>query len=229
MEKVRLNKYIAHKGYCTRRQAADLIKQGKVVVDGKVADNPGLPVNDANEILIKGEVLAQYEEPEYWLLNKPKGFGDGNSEAKSIFGLIKKTKSKHLQVAHIMSDDNTGLHVFTNDRKLMDRLTSKAALVQSTYHIKLDQPIDRQMADKWEDAMGDMVKYIALLDDPYYDLATEGGALLEEALLAFIQKEGRQVLRLDRCHYSGLTKKDLPRGFARPLTEREVVFLKHFT
>lgn len=229
--KTRLNKYIAHSGYCTRREAADLIKKSKVTVDGKVINNPGFEVDDSVEILIEGKPLQEFEKLEYWLINKPKGFKADmkNLEGKHIIGLAKESTSKRLTVAHPMGEQHTGLHILSNDKALLERLDKKGDSIKTIYHIKLDQEVTRQTADEWEEKLGDAIKYVAIIDDPYYDIAIESGADQVDHLATFLDKAGNHAERIDRIYYSGLIKKDMPRGWCRPLTEKEVIMVKHFS
>lgn len=229
-EKTRLNKYIAHTGFCTRREAGEMIKKGKVSVDGELVDNPGLQVDDSNEILIEGVPLQNYEDPEYYLINKPKDFVcSPDEEGKYLLGLVKETKSKRLAIAHPLSAKGTGLQVVSNDEKLMARLLKNSATIKSVYHAKLGQEINRATADIWEEKLGDNIRYISIINDEFYDIAIEAGAEIESMLTTFIAENGNEIIRLDRNYYAGLTKKDMPRGRCRKLTDKEVIMLKHFS
>lgn len=227
---MRLNKFIAHSGFCTRREAADYIKKGKVSVDGKVADNPGMPVSEKNEIIIDGSPLQSFEESEYHLINKPKGFVcSEKEEGKFVLGLIKESKSKRLKVAHPLSAKGSGLLVLSNDEKMLQRLEKRGDQIKSVYYLKIRDKINRETADIWEEMLGSAVRYISIINDDFYDLAIEGGGHIEEKLDNFISSQNNELLRIDRNYYAGLTKKDMPRGWCRKLTDKEVIMLKHFS
>ena len=229
-ETIRLNKFIAHSGFCTRREAADLIKKGKVSVDGTIVDNPGMAVSKANKIIIDGKPLQQFEEAEYHLINKPKGFVcSEKEEGKLVLGLVKESKSKRLKVAHPLSAKGSGLIVVSNDDKLLQRLDKKGGQIKSVYYLKIRNKINRDTADVWEEMLEPFVRYISIINDDFYDLAVEGGGSIEDKLDEYIKSQSNELVRINRNYYAGLTKKDMPRGWTRKLTDKEVIMLKHFT
>lgn len=226
----RLNKYIANTGYCTRREAATLIKAGKVVVDGKVADNPGMPVDPTMVVTVEGRDIATYEPPEYYLINKPKqSSAIATDRDKGLIGLLKKTTARQLVVVHPMAINDTGLHVITNDGDLLHRLQQHAARIKCVYQLKAEPTITVDQITDWKDTLLQHGIALELIEDVYYDIGLEAAADPRPILEALCKAASKEILRLDRTYYAGLTKKDLPRGWSRALTPQEVIMLKHFT
>lgn len=234
---MRLNQYIAHCGICTRRQAGEFVKKGQVKVNGQVETNPGYRVQEEDEISFKGEVVSPLQKKVYYLFNKPKNTSTSNrkkkGDRKTIRELIQnKVPEKVFPVEH-MESASTGLLILTNDKDLAERLTHPLHQVKMLYHLQLEKEID-------EAALDDILKKASSSDQLVLKSLShtenndpnEIGADLrrgsDQALRQLFEKAGYKVLKLDRVTYGGITKKDLPRGFVRPLKEKEVIWLKHF-
>lgn len=230
MDSTRLNKYISNTGYCTRRQAAALIKDGKVTVDGIVADNPGIPITEGMVVSVKGIDIGDYEPPEYYLINKPKrAHAVPTADDRGLVTLIRGVKSKRMQVLHPLAYDDTGLHVLTNDKLMIQRVSDPDNRVKAVYQIKTEPPLDEAAVEKWRASDDLKGVEVDLIEDVYYDAGFEGGVSASTEVTRWCLANQRRVLRIDRTYFAGLTKKDLPRGWSRPLTEKEVIMLKHFT
>lgn len=231
----RLNKYIANAGICSRREADKLISAGSVMVNGKVVTEMGYKVKAGDVVNYGGETLRS-ERKRYFLLNKPKGYittVDDPQERQTVMMLIDGACPERIYPVGRLDRNTTGLLLFTNDGELARKLTHPSTGVYKIYHVELDKPVSR-------DDMRQMLEGIELedgmikVDDVQYDkLAADRrvvGIELHSGKNRIVRRIfehlGYNVHKLDRTVFAGLTKKDLPRGRYRELTEKEVGFLK---
>lgn len=224
---MRLNKFIAHTGYCTRREAEALVKQGKVTVDGKIVTNPGDDVNEESGVHVDGVDLKTYEPSEYYLINKEKDNHSTKTEDNfGLIGLLKGTTAQQLQVLHPMSFAHTGLHVITNDQQLIERANRPEARIKCYYHVAL---VDGSDQDQLIEALNEAgLTSQPIEDEGYYHVEASAGPADEATIMNLAKKAKQQILRIDRTTYAGMTKKDLKRGWNRKLTTQEIIMLKHF-
>ena len=232
---VRLNKYIAHAGICSRREADKLIAAGSVSVNGKVITEMGYQVLPGDVVSYGGETLRS-EKLRYFLLNKPKGFittVDDPQERQTVMMLIDGACPERIYPVGRLDRATTGLLLFTNDGDLAKKLTHPSSNIYKIYHVELDKPVTR-------DDMRRMMEGIELEDGPvhvddvqYVDglndkrvVGVELHSGRNRIVRRIFEKLGYSVHKLDRVVFAGLTKKDLPRGRWRELTEKEVGFLK---
>ena len=231
---IRLNRYISNSGICSRRDADELISQGLVEVNGKVVTEMGYKVNPGDVIRYDGGTLKR-EKPVYLLLNKPKDFittMDDPQERKTVMQLIAGACTERVYPVGRLDRNTTGLIILTNDGELAEKLTHPSNKITKVYQVELSRALDREDFNKIEE--GDIV----LEDGPVKVDAIAYGEGTKKVLGIEIH-EGRNrivrrifehlgydVERLDRTMYAGLTKKDLPRGNWRFLTEKEIVRLK---
>lgn len=233
---MRLNKYLAHCGVASRRAADELIRQGLVTVDGEVIREMGFKVAPNAEVAFRGKVikLARYV---YILLNKPKDYITTTSDEKgrrTVIDLIKGATSETVYPVGRLDRNTTGLLLLTNDGELAQHLTHPSNEVQKLYHVRLDQPLSKKHLQEIELGLqledGPIkVDEIALTDEE--DKTRVGMALhsgRNRIVRRIFEHLGYDVRSLDRVMFAGLTKKRLPRGKWRLLTDKEVVFLKHF-
>lgn len=231
----RLNKYIANAGICSRREADKLIAAGSVMVNGKVITEMGFQVHEGDTVNYGGETLHS-ERKRYFLLNKPKGFittVDDPQERETVMMLIDGACPERIYPVGRLDRMTTGLLLFTNDGDLARRLTHPSTGVYKIYQVELDKPVTR-------DDMRQMLEGIELEDGPihvddiqYVQAANDKrvvGVELHSGKNRIVRRIfehfGYDVHKLDRVVFAGLTKKDLPRGRYRELTEKEVGFLK---
>lgn len=232
---IRLNKFISNAGVCSRREADELIKVGAISVNGKIVTEVGTKVHVSDKIQYGKETLRA-EKLVYVLLNKPKDFVanmDDLDNKKSVLELLKGLDKK-IRVYPVgkMDRTSTGVLLLTNDGELMQKLIHPKHLVKKIYQVELNRNIDQEDFQKISEGI--------VLEDGY----------VKPDEMAFVNREHRKeiglelhttknrivnrifehfdykVVRLDRVYYAGLTKKDLPRGTWRFLTETEVRFLK---
>jgi 23S rRNA pseudouridine2605 synthase len=234
---MRLNQYIAHSGICTRRQAGEFVKKGQVKVNGQVETNPGYQVQKEDEISFKGEVVSPQEKKVYYLINKPKNTSTGDrkkkGDRKTVRELIQNKVPEKVFPVEQMDSASTGLLILTNDKALAERLTHPQHQVKMVFHLLLEKEIDEASFDeilkKAESSDQLVVKSITHIEDKApNEIGVDVRRGSDQALRQLFEKSGHKVLRLDRVTYGGITKKDLPRGFVRPLKEKEVIWLKHF-
>ena len=234
---MRLNKYIAHAGICSRREADELIAAGNVKVNGKVVTEMGYQVLPGDEVSYGGEKLRS-EKLRYFLLNKPKGFittTDDPQERRTVMMLMDGCCAERIYPVGRLDRATTGLLLFTNDGELAKRLTHPSTQVYKIYQVELNKPVTKEDMKK-------LLEGIELEDGPMHvddiQYAANGGTIDKRVVgvelhsgrnrivRRLFEALGYEVHKLDRVVFAGLTKKDLPRGRWRELTEKEVGFLK---
>lgn len=233
---MRLNKFVAHCGICARRQAADLVKQGLVTVNGKVERSPAYLVQPTDKVLFKGEPIHLEEQKVYILMNKPKNVITTASDEKgrkTVLDIVgKKVKERIFPVGRL-DRMTTGLLLLTNDGDLAQKLAHPSHKVQKFYQVLLDKPLSRPDLEKIRAGI-ELEDGKAVVDGMDYvgGTKTEVGIELHlgknRIIRRIFEHLGYKVERLDRTYYAGLTKKDIGRGHFRHLTEKEVIMLKHF-
>lgn len=231
----RLNKYIANAGICSRREADKLIAAGSVTVNGKVITEMGFQVHEGDIVNYGGETLRS-ERKRYFLLNKPKGFittVDDPQERETVMMLIDGACPERIYPVGRLDRMTTGLLLFTNDGDLARRLTHPSTGVYKIYQVELDKAVTRedmrQMLEGIELEDGpihvDDIQYVQAANDKRV-VGVELHSGKNRIVRRIFEHFGYNVHKLDRVVFAGLTKKDLPRGRYRELTEKEVGFLK---
>lgn len=234
---MRLNKYIAHAGICSRREADELIAAGSVKVNGRVVTEMGYQVLPGDQVSYGGETLRS-ERPRYFLLNKPKGFittTDDPQERRTVMMLMDGCCAERIYPVGRLDRATTGLLLFTNDGELAKRLTHPSTQVYKIYQVELNKPVTKE-------DMKRLLEGIELEDGPMHvdDIQyAEVGGKVDKRVVGVQLHSGRnrivrrlfealgyEVHKLDRVVFAGLTKKDLPRGRWRELSDKEVGFLK---
>ncbi|MDI9320370.1 MAG: pseudouridine synthase [Phycisphaerales bacterium] len=234
-EKMPLNKYIAHCGICSRRDAVEYIKQGKVKVNGVLVEEPGLKINEGDAVTVAGKKIVPQKNLAYLLLNKPKGFittTEDEKGRKTIMDLVASSEIERLYPIGRLDRNTTGLIILTNDGELAQKLSHPKYNVKKIYQVTLDKHITKADFEKilagvtLEDGLAP-VDSLAMLEEKN-ELGIEIHSGKNRIVRRIFEHLGYQVEKLDRVMYAGLTKKNLPRGKWRLLTEREVILLKHF-
>ncbi len=234
-EAMPLNKYIAHCGVCSRREAATLVKEGKIKVNGKVATEPGYKIQDKDKVEYKGKTLTYKKDLVYVLLNKPKNYittTDDPKQRRTVMDLVKGVKAERIYPVGRLDRNTTGLLLLTNDGELAQKLSHPKHNIKKVYKVTLDKPLTQAHFDeilsglKLED--GD-IKVDAIA---YLETKNEVGVELHSGRNRIVRRIfehlGYIVVKLDRVMYAGLTKKNIPRGKWRTLNDKEVIMLKHF-
>ena len=230
-----LNKFIAHSGECSRRDAAELVKQGKVKVNGELVLDPGYRVKSDDKVTLSGKKLIPQKGMVYILLNKPKGFITTNEDPqgrKTVMQLVANSGVERLFPVGRLDRDTSGLLLITNDGELTQKLCHPSYNIKKVYQVTLDKPLTKADFDKilegveLEDGKA-VVDALAWLDKKN-ELGLEIHSGRNRIVRRIFESLGYVVDKLDRMMYAGLTKKNLPRSKWRYLDEREIVLLKHF-
>jgi 23S rRNA pseudouridine2605 synthase len=230
-----LNKYIAHSGECSRRDAAELVRQGKAKVNGELITDPGHKVNATDKITLSGKKLTPQKGLVYILLNKPKGFITTNEDEKgrkTVMDLIGNAGVGRVFSIGRLDRATTGLLLLTNDGALAQKLSHPSYNTKKVYHVTLDKPFTQADFEKvlagveLEDGKAEVDEMAYLEKKNELGLEIHSGK--NRIVRRIFESLGYVVEKLDRMMYAGLTKKNLPRGKWRFLDEREIVLLKHF-
>ncbi|SEJ30878.1 23S rRNA pseudouridine2605 synthase [Cyclobacterium xiamenense] len=232
-EAIRLNKYIANAGVCSRREADTLIEKGEITVNGQVVTELGFKVSRKDKVTCRGKSIRP-EKPVYLLLNKPKDFittTDDPLERKTVMHLVEGACEERLFPVGRLDRNTTGLLLFTNDGELSARLTHPAYEIKKIYQVTLDKPIAKNDVDAIREGVTledgptqvDDLQVLSL-DKTILGLEIHSGK--NRIVRRIFAHFGYEVIALDRVTFAGLSKKDIPRGKYRFLNEREVINLK---
>lgn len=235
---MRLNKYVAHAGICSRRSADELIKKGQVLVNGSAILEPGYKVKEEDEVFYDGKRLKP-EGNLYILLNKPKNFittTDDEKGRRTVMELIENATNGHRVYPVGRLDRNTtGLLLFTNDGDVAQKLAHPSGEVRKLYEVTLDKELSQLHFDQIKNSQVELKEGKVLVDDIAYPKEDEKnivGLLVHigwnRVVRRTFEELGYEVKKLDRVVYAGLTKKNLPRGKWRHLSKDEVRNLKYF-
>ena len=233
-ETIRLNKFIANSGICSRREADQYIQAGVVTVNGEVVTELGSKVNVlSDDVRINGERLRG-EEKVYIVMNKPKGFVTTASDPhadKTVMDLLKNCKARVFPVGRL-DKNTTGVLMFTNDGEIAERLTHPSYDKKKIYQVILDKPIAQEDFDKVVngitlndgDIKADELEYIDAEDHRKLGIEIHSGK--NRIVRRIFESLGYDVKALDRVYFAGLTKKGLKKGEWRYLSEGEANVLK---
>lgn len=229
----RLNKFISNAGVCSRREADKLIEAGEITVNGEVIKEMGFQVSREDEVIYDGKKLIG-EKLVYVLLNKPKGFvtttKDPHAE-KTVMDLIKKASNERLYPVGRLDKETTGLLMFTNDGELTQKLTHPSNNVTKIYKVDLDKGLtknhNQQLIDgiELEDGVSSFDE-LSVLTASKKEVGVELHSGKNRIIRRMFEHVGYRVRKLDRVTFAELTKKDLPRGKWRLLSDNEVFLLK---
>ena len=232
---IRLNKYLADCGVCSRREADDLIKAGCVTVNGELVTTMGYKVKTGDKVVYGGQTLNR-EKLRYILLNKPKGYittADDPEGRETVMELVKGACSERIFPVGRLDKNTTGLLLLTNDGELAKKLTHPSSEVTKLYHVILNKPLTKndmlRIADGIELDDGfiaaDSIAYDED-DDSKKGIGIELHSGRNRVVRRIFEHLGYEVTKLDRVMFAGLDKYKLPRGEWRFLTDREVAMLK---
>ena len=228
---IRLNKYLADCGICSRREADDLIKAGCVMVNDEVITTMGYKVKTDDKVVYGGQTLNR-EKLRYILLNKPKGYittSDDPYERDTVMELVKNACTERIFPVGRLDKNTTGLLLLTNDGELAKKLTHPSSEVTKLYHVVLNKPLTKndmlRIADgiELDDGMiaADKIAYDED-DDSKKSIGIELHSGRNRIVRRIFEHLGYEVVRLDRVMFAGLDKYKLPRGEWRFLTDAEV-------
>ena len=231
---IRLNKYIANSGLCSRREADEYIAKGQITVNGEEVKELGVKVKLTDEVRFKDKALNP-EKKVYILLNKPKDFittvEDPNA-TKTVMDLISGACEQRVYPVGRLDRNSTGLLLFTNDGELTKQLTHPSFMKKKVYEVQLDRNVseeDMENIRKGVDIEGtsvaaDAIEYSNTMDKSVIGIEIHSGQ--NRIVRRIFEKLNYRVIKLDRVYFAGLTKKNLPRGKWRFLSAKEVNMLK---
>ncbi len=233
-EAIRLNKYLSNAGICSRREADVLIQTGVITVNGKIVTELGYKIAPTDVIQCNGETINA-EKKRYVLLNKPKGFittMDDPQGRKTVMTLVRNACRERIYPVGRLDRETTGLLLFTNDGDLAKKLTHPRYQARKIYHVELNKPVKAEDLDKLlrgvdlEDgkSKADKASYVEGGNSREVGIEIHSGK--NRIVRRMFESLGYTVVKLDRVVFAGLTKKDLPRGMFRHLSEDEVSFLR---
>lgn len=233
---IRLNRYIANAGICSRRKADELIESGVISVNGVPVQELGHKVDPyKDEVRYNGELLKR-EKKIYVLLNKPKDYittTDDPQERKTVMQLVDKASRERIYPVGRLDRNTTGLLLMTNDGELADKLSHPKNGITKIYHVELNKNLSQgdfnkiQFGLELEDGLikPDNISYVAGASKKEIGIQIHSGK--NRIVRRIFEHLGYDVVKLDRVVYGNLTKKDLPRGKWRFLEEHELIQIKH--
>jgi 23S rRNA pseudouridine2605 synthase len=232
---IRLNKFIANSGICSRREADVLIITGAVTVNGKTVTELGTRISPGDKVQYGGQPVRT-ERPRYLLLNKPKGYittMDDPDKRNTVMVLIQGACKERIYPVGRLDRNTTGLLLFTNDGDIAKKLTHPRYGIKKIYHVFLDKPLSKVDFQKITEGIQledgfikvDSIEYVGEgADRKQIGLEIHSGK--NRIVRRIFEKLDYQLIKLDRVYYAGLTKKNLPRGHWRFLDEKEINLLK---
>ncbi|HSK12717.1 MAG TPA: pseudouridine synthase [Phnomibacter sp.] len=232
-----LNKYIAHSGICSRREAAERVKAGEVKVNEKIEMNPAYKVALSDIVKVNGKKVAPVRSLVYILLNKPKDFittSEDERGRKTVLDLVKNATDERIFPVGRLDRNTTGVLLLTNDGDLTQHLTHPSFEVRKIYEVTLDKPVAKNHLEQ-------LINGVVLEDGPvaadaagYADPRDKSVVGIEihsgknRVVRRMFEHLGYDVRALDRVMFANLTKKNVDRGRWRFLSEKEIRLLKFF-
>ena len=234
-DETRLNRYIANAGICSRREADVLIAAGEIKVNGEVVTEMGYQVQPEDTVQY-GKTNLNREKAVYVLLNKPKDFITTTEDPegrRTVMDLVAGASKERIFPVGRLDRNTTGLLLFTNDGEVAQKLSHPSHKNKKIYQVELSQPLAeedlRQIAAglELEDGKAE-VDDVAVVAGNAHFVGIEIHIGRNRIVRRIFEHLGYEVVALDRVQYAGLTKKDLPRGKWRFLSEQEVIRMKYF-
>lgn len=234
-DEIRLNKYIANSGACSRRDADIYIQSGNVKVNNVVVTEMGYKVKPGDIVNFDGATITP-EKKEYVLLNKPKNFTTSNeddADHRNVLELVRGASNAKLQPIGRMDKNTTGLLLFTNDTDLVRKFSLPNQKSFKIYQVSLDRNLKFEDLEKIAGGVTldghrlfiDEISYIE--NEPKTEIGLKLRTANVKVVRAIFENFKYDVLKVDRVAFAGLTKKNLPRGNWRPLTEQEIINLRN--
>lgn len=233
-EPIRLNRFIANSGVCSRREADELIREGLISVNGKKVTDLGVKVSSSDDVRYKGKKLAS-EKKVYILMNKPRDYvttvEDPHAE-HTVLELIGDACPQRVYPVGRLDKDTTGVLLLTNDGDLTGKLTHPKFKRKKIYHVFLDRPVVKNDLFRLTEGVeleglvvaADAVSYADADDRSQIGIELHSGQ--NRVIRRMFESMGYRVKKLDRVYFAGLTKKNLRRGTWRYLNEKEISMLK---
>lgn len=231
---IRLNKFLSNAGICSRREADVLIETGVVSINGHIVTELGYKIKPGDVVQYDGETINA-ETKRYVLLNKPKGFittMDDPFGRKTVMSLVRKACRERIYPVGRLDRETTGLLLFTNDGDMVKKLTHPQHRASKIYQVELNKPVKKEDLEKLIAGLDlddgrtkfDVAEFVK--DGNSREIGVELHSGKNRIVRRMFESLGYEVTKLDRVQFAGLTKKDVPRGMYRHLSEKEVAFLK---
>ncbi len=231
-----LNKFMAHCGVCSRRDAVALITTGKVKVNGVVATEPGYKIKETDEVIYNTKKLFITKNLVYILLNKPKDYittTDDPQGRKTVLQLIQKATTERVYPIGRLDRNTSGVLLLTNDGDLTQKLSHPSYEIKKIYEVKLDKPLTKTDFDKIVNGLKledgeikiDSLAYADSKDKSIIGIELHSGR--NRIVRRIFEHLGYDVKGLDRVMYANLTKKNVERSKWRYLSEKEIRLLKY--
>jgi len=234
-DEIRLNRYISNSGMCSRRDADIYIQSGNVKVNGVVVTEMGYKVKLTDSVQFDGVNISP-EKKEYILLNKPKNFstaGDDAPSSANVLDLVRNATKANLQPVGRMDKTTTGLLLFTNDTEIVQKFTAPNQRSSKVYQVTLDKNLKFEDLERIQKGLtiDDFRVYVEEItyieDQPKSEIGLKMKTSNVKIVRKIFEHLKYDVLKVDRVTFAGLTKKNLPRGDWRFLTEQEIINLKN--
>ncbi|HEX8357695.1 MAG TPA: pseudouridine synthase, partial [Segetibacter sp.] len=234
-EMMPLNKYVAHGGICSRRDAAQLVKDGKVTVNGTAATDPGMKVSSTDIVMVGNKKIIPSRNFVYVLLNKPKDYittSEDPQGRKTVLDLVRTATTERIYPVGRLDRNTSGVLLLTNDGELAQKLSHPKHEVKKVYEVRLDRALTKGDMDKiasgitLEDGFvaPDVIAYADSKDKSIIGVEIHSGR--NRIVRRIFEHLKYDVKGLDRVMFAGLTKKDVQRGNWRFLKDKEIRILK---
>ena len=232
-DEMRLNRFLAQSGLCSRREADDFIQAGLVTVNGEIVSELGVKIRPTDEVKFNGERI-QGEKKVYLVLNKPKGYVTSLEDPhadKTVMELVKDACTERIYPVGRLDKNSLGLLLFTNDGDVTRQLTHPSLEKKKIYQVSLDKPLTRADMERITEGItledGEIyADEVAYVDESKKEVGIEIHSGRNRIVRRIFEYLGYSVQKLDRVYYAGITKKNLKRGAWRFLTKDEVDRLK---
>jgi len=233
--KIRLNKYIANAGICSRRDADEMIKLGIVTVNGNIVQEVGTKVSLTDVVTYDGATIRP-EKKQYILLNKPKNvlnvYADPKGR-KTVSSIVQNACKEEVFPVGKLDKTTTGIVLLTNDNDLIKKLTHPKNKIQHIYHVVLQEKMNPKHMDMLREGIElddgvfkvEEAAFVKSNEDRHH-VGVELYSGRNNIVRRLFEYFGYNISKIDRVNFAGLTKKDLPRGKYRPLENKEIGFLK---
>ncbi len=230
-----LNKFLAHAGISSRRDAADIVRSGKVSVNGQIITEPGFKVSEKDDIRAQGQKLSARKHLVYILLNKPKDHittMEDPQGRKTVMDLVKKATPERVYPVGRLDRNTTGVLLLTNDGDLAQKLSHPRYEVRKIYEVTLDKPMIKKDFETMQNGITledgfvrpDALAFADAKDRSVIGIEIHSGK--NRIVRRMFEQLGYDVRNLDRVMYANLTKKNVERGKWRFLAEKEIRLLK---
>lgn len=236
LQEMPLNKFIAHAGICSRREAAALVKEGKVKVNNDFVYEPGYKVKSSDKIVFNNKQIHLQKNLVYILLNKPKDYittAKDTHGRKTVFDLVQQATDERIYPVGRLDRNTTGVLLLTNDGELTQKLTHPSFQIKKIYEVKLDKPLQKADMERLLSGLtlddgfiaADVAGYVDTKDKSIIGIEIHSGR--NRIVRRMFEALGYDVKNLDRVLFANLTKKNVDRGKWRFLNEKEVRLLKY--